>query len=114
MGRFQAIVDREEAQAASQTKARQRSLDAARHTWALIGIAGMPLGMVVSLLVVALYTQRFASRIGRTKSVARLLDEGMPLGEPTTSKDELGELERVSGISKTVAKKVYDHFHPDG
>ena len=26
----------------------------------------------------------------------------------------LGELERVAGISKTVAKKIYDHFHPDG
>jgi excinuclease ABC subunit C len=26
----------------------------------------------------------------------------------------LGELERVGGISKTVAKKIYDHFHPDG
>jgi excinuclease ABC subunit C len=26
----------------------------------------------------------------------------------------LGELERVAGISKTVAKKVYDHFHADG
>jgi len=26
----------------------------------------------------------------------------------------LGELERVAGISKTVAKKVYDHFHSDG
>jgi excinuclease ABC subunit C len=26
----------------------------------------------------------------------------------------LGELERVSGISKTVAKKIYDHFHADG
>ncbi len=25
----------------------------------------------------------------------------------------LGELERVAGISKTVAKKIYDHFHPD-
>ena len=25
----------------------------------------------------------------------------------------LGELERVGGISKTVAKKVYDHFHAD-
>jgi excinuclease ABC subunit C len=25
----------------------------------------------------------------------------------------LGELERVAGISKTVAKKVYDHFHAD-
>jgi excinuclease ABC subunit C len=26
----------------------------------------------------------------------------------------LAELERVAGISKTVAKKIYDHFHPDG
>jgi excinuclease ABC subunit C len=26
----------------------------------------------------------------------------------------LGELERVGGINKTVAKKIYDHFHPDG
>jgi excinuclease ABC subunit C len=26
----------------------------------------------------------------------------------------LGELERVSGINKTVAKKIYDHFHSDG
>jgi excinuclease ABC subunit C len=26
----------------------------------------------------------------------------------------LGELQRVAGISKTVAKKVYDHFHSDG
>jgi excinuclease ABC subunit C len=26
----------------------------------------------------------------------------------------LGELERVAGIRKTVAKKVYDHFHADG
>lgn len=26
----------------------------------------------------------------------------------------LAELERVSTISKTVAKNVYDHFHPDG
>jgi len=26
----------------------------------------------------------------------------------------LAEIERVGGISKTVAKKVYDHFHADG
>ena len=26
----------------------------------------------------------------------------------------LGELERATGISKTVAKKIYDHFHADG
>jgi excinuclease ABC subunit C len=26
----------------------------------------------------------------------------------------LADLERVAGISKTVAKKVYDHFHAEG
>src|SRR5229473_1798447 len=26
----------------------------------------------------------------------------------------LAEIERVNGISKAIAKKVYDHFHPDG
>jgi excinuclease ABC subunit C len=26
----------------------------------------------------------------------------------------LGDLDRVAGISKTVAKKIYDHFHADG
>ena len=26
----------------------------------------------------------------------------------------LAEIERVGGISKAIAKKVYDHFHPDG
>jgi excinuclease ABC subunit C len=26
----------------------------------------------------------------------------------------LSDLERVEGISKTVAKKVYDHFHAEG
>jgi excinuclease ABC subunit C len=26
----------------------------------------------------------------------------------------IAEIERVAGISKSVAKKVYDHFHPDG
>jgi excinuclease ABC subunit C len=32
----------------------------------------------------------------------------------TVARAGLGELERVSGISKTVAKRIYDHFHPDG
>jgi excinuclease ABC subunit C len=31
----------------------------------------------------------------------------------TVARAGLGELERVAGISKAVAKKVYDHFHPD-
>jgi excinuclease ABC subunit C len=31
----------------------------------------------------------------------------------TVARAGLGELERVGGISKTVAKKIYDHFHAD-
>src|SRR5262249_34501481 len=32
----------------------------------------------------------------------------------TVARAGLGELERVAGISKAVAKKIYDHFHADG
>jgi excinuclease ABC subunit C len=32
----------------------------------------------------------------------------------TVARAGLADLERVAGISKTVAKKVYDHFHADG
>jgi excinuclease ABC subunit C len=32
----------------------------------------------------------------------------------TVARAGLAEIERVAGISKTVAKKVYDHFHADG
>jgi excinuclease ABC subunit C len=43
--------------------------------------------------------QALLHHFGSARSVARA---GLP------------ELERVSGISKTVAKKVYDHFHSNG
>jgi diguanylate cyclase (GGDEF)-like protein len=95
MNRFQVLLDREEAEADSQLVARQRSLDSARRTWVLVGMAGIPLGMLVSLAAVGLYTQRLGHRISRTEHIARLLDEGMPLGEASTSKDELGRLERA-------------------
>jgi excinuclease ABC subunit C len=32
----------------------------------------------------------------------------------TVSRAGLADLEAVAGISKTVAKKIYEHFHPDG
>jgi len=30
------------------------------------------------------------------------------------SRAGLADLERVEGISKAVAKRIYDHFHADG
>jgi len=55
----------------------------------------MPLGVLASLLVVMLFVQRLAGRIVRTEEIARMMEAGMPLREPSTSDDELGRLERV-------------------
>ncbi len=66
-------------------------------------------------------------RARRTKALARSsLDEIAGVGgkrkqallrhfgsAPAVARAGLSELERVEGISKTVAKKVYDHFRPD-
>jgi diguanylate cyclase (GGDEF)-like protein len=89
------IVSREQSEAADLLAQRQRSLDASRHFSFLVGIVGMPLGMLASLIVVALSTGRLVSRIRRTEQLAGMLEEGMPLGDASTSDDELGRLERV-------------------
>src|SRR5271163_2331842 len=66
-------------------------------------------------------------RARRTKAIARSpLDEIAGIGvrrkqallhhfgsARAVARAGLGELERVGGISKTVAKKIYDHFHAD-
>ncbi|MGH7116389.1 MAG: excinuclease ABC subunit UvrC [Stellaceae bacterium] len=76
-------------------------------------------------------SHRFAigtHRARRTKAIGRSsLDEIAGIGARrkqallhhfgsarTVARAGLGELERVAGISKTVAKKIYDHFHGDG
>jgi excinuclease ABC subunit C len=67
-------------------------------------------------------------RARRTKAIGRSpLDEIVGIGAQrkrallhhfgsarAVARAGLGELERVSSISKTVAKKIYDHFHADG
>jgi diguanylate cyclase (GGDEF)-like protein len=89
------IVSRAQEEAADLLAVRQHSLDRSRSVSFLIGIVGMPLGMLASLIVVALSTGRLVSRIRRTEQLARMLEEGLPLGDASTSDDELGRLERV-------------------
>ncbi|MEO8425428.1 MAG: diguanylate cyclase [Actinomycetota bacterium] len=89
------ISAEERAQSLRDSTDRRRSLDAVRNVAFAIGIVGMPLGVLASLLVVLLFVQRLAGRIVRTEEIARMMEEGMPLREPSTSDDELGRLERV-------------------
>ena len=63
MDEIRTLVDRQEAQAADLLARRQRNLDASRHVAFLVGVVGMPLGVLASLLVVMLFVQRLARRI---------------------------------------------------
>ncbi|MEO8425451.1 MAG: diguanylate cyclase [Actinomycetota bacterium] len=89
------IAERERAESTRVSVERRRSLDAARDIFFGLAIVGLPLGMLASLLVVMLFVERLAGRIGRTEEIARMLEQGLPLGEPSASEDELGRLERV-------------------
>ena len=96
MDEIRDLLVREEAATASALVDRQRTLDASHRRSFLIGIVGMPIGVLASLILDrALHRGDSSTRIRRTETIARLLDEGMPLGEPSGSDDELGQLERV-------------------
>ena len=114
MDDIRSLVGREETDGARVLAGRQRHLDASRHLSFLIGIVGMPLSFLASLLLVTLFTQRLVNRIRRTEEIARMLDEGVPLGEPSTSDDELGRLERVLVSSGTRVVELQDELRRMG
>lgn len=114
MDQIRSLVDREETEGARTLSERQRHLDASRHLSFLIGIVAMPLSMLASLLLVTLFAQRLVNRIRRTEEIARMLDEGMPLGEPSASDDELGRLERVLVSSGTRVVELRDELRRMG
>jgi diguanylate cyclase (GGDEF)-like protein len=95
MDEIRDVVSRAEEKAAALLAVRQHSLDRSRNVAFMVGIVGMPLGMLASLIVVALSTGRLVGRIRRTEQLAGMLEEGLPLGDASTSDDELGRLERV-------------------
>ena len=108
------LVDKEEAEAERLLAVRQGSLDASRQVSFLIGIVGMPLGLFASLLMVLLFTQRLVTRIRKTQDLARMLEEGMPLGEASTSEDELGRLDQVLVRSGTRVVELQDELRRMG
>ncbi len=95
MDEIRDLLARQEAATASALVDRQRTLDASHRRSFMIGIVGMPLGVLASLILIALFTEGLVTRIRRTEAIARRLDDGLPLGKPSGSDDELGQLERV-------------------
>lgn len=95
MDEIRALVNREESEAADLLARKKHALDASDHISFLVGIIGLPVGVLASLVVVMLFVQHLAGRIVRTEEIGRMMEEGMPLREPSTSDDELGRLERV-------------------
>lgn len=93
--RIRGLIGQEETEIADLLAERQRTLDATRRLSFLIGVVGLPGALLGGLLMVLLFTQRLVTRIRRTEDLARMLEEGMPLGEASTSDDELGRLDRV-------------------
>ena len=95
MDEIRDLVATEESEAAALLAQRERGLDASRRVSFLVGVIGMPLGVLASLIVVMLFIQNLTRRIVRTEEIGRMMEAGLPLREPSTSDDELGRLERV-------------------
>ena len=100
MDQIRALVANEESEAASLLAERERGLDASRHVSFLVGIIGMPLGVLASLIVVMLFVQHLAGRIVRTEEIGRMMEAGLPLREPSTSDDELGQARTRAGAER--------------
>jgi diguanylate cyclase (GGDEF)-like protein len=113
-GQIATLVDQEEQNAARQLAASEERLDSARRSSFFVGIIGLPLGVLASLAVVMLFMHRLIGRIKSTEEIARLLEEGMPLREPSGSDDELGHLERVLVLSGTRLVELQDELRRMG
>jgi hypothetical protein len=114
MSEIRILLARQETATTKALIERQRALDASHRRSFLIGIVGMPIGVLASLALIALFTERLVARIRRTEQIARMLEEGMPLGDPSGSDDELGQLERVLVNSGTRVVELQDELRRMG
>lgn len=74
---------------------RSAELERAERVAFLIRMVGLPGGLVLSGILVALFAGRLVKRIGTLNENTRRLEQGMPLMESVAPRDELGHLERT-------------------
>ena len=76
-------------------EARTKRLQDAEHLSFLIRMIGLPGGLVAAGFLVAAFASRLLKRIESLSENTRRLEQGLPLLESTTHRDELGQLERT-------------------
>ncbi len=78
---------------------RQQSLAQIRHQAFLAEAVALPLGVLVGLASVFVFTRRLAKRLALIERNAGRLEEGVPLERPEDGQDEIGRLSRVLAAS---------------
>jgi diguanylate cyclase (GGDEF)-like protein len=69
--------------------------DAAYQRSFLVQMLAMPAALLGAILLLLGFTARLVHRIGAMRTNAERLDAGLPVHDPDTSKDELGQLSRT-------------------
>jgi diguanylate cyclase (GGDEF)-like protein len=74
---------------------RTAALNDAEDASFLIRMVGLPGGLIAAGVIVAVFAGRLLKRIGSLSENTRRLEQGLPLIDSSTHRDELGELERT-------------------
>jgi diguanylate cyclase (GGDEF)-like protein len=73
---------------------RSKRLDDAEQVAFFIRMIGLPGGLIAAGVLVAMFAGRLLRRIGSLSENTKRLEQGLPLLESSTHRDELGDLER--------------------
>jgi diguanylate cyclase (GGDEF)-like protein len=74
---------------------RRGALDDARHLAFIAQAVALPLGILIGLVGVVVFTRKLAGRLAAIERNAGKLEEGVPLDRPEDGQDEIGRLSRV-------------------
>jgi diguanylate cyclase (GGDEF)-like protein len=83
---------------------RQASLRSARHQAFIVESVALPLGVLLGLVSVFVFTGQLARRLRAIERNAGKLEEGVPLDPPENGQDEVGHLSRaIAEIARRIA-----------
>jgi diguanylate cyclase (GGDEF)-like protein len=90
---------------------RSAELESAERLAFLIRMVGLPVGLLLSGVLVALFAGRLVRRIGSLSENTRRLEQGVPLLDAAAPRDELGQLERTLVTTGTKVMELQGELH---